>query len=246
MPAGEFVVFNWCRGTFQDKRLRTAAAHAIDREAIHHAVFYGHGAMADQPYPEGNRWHMDGIRSLEYDPEWAKAMLKEARVIGTEVKLMCNANNAIHCETAQVVQDQWNSVGFKVNVEILDTVPWRQARDEGTFTASIQGNTFRYNLDDFFGRNLYSKSQYAKVLSGWQNTRYDQFIEEAKRTLDAEKRKALYTEGWNIVNVEGPFFYLHEVTQTSAAAKVLQGYQPGWAGVLAYRGGGFRTASLAT
>jgi hypothetical protein len=48
------------------------------------------------------------------------------------------------------------------------------------------------------------------------------------------------------VNVEGPFFYLHEATQTSAAAKVPQGYQPGWAGALAYRGGGFRTAYLAT
>jgi ABC-type transport system substrate-binding protein len=166
--------------------------------------------------------------------------------MGTEVKLMCNANNAIHCETAQVVQDQWNSVRFKVNVEILDTVPWRQARDEGTFTASIQGNTFHYDPDDFFGRNLCSKSQYAKVLSGWQNTRYNPLIEEAKQTLDAEKCKALYTEGWNIVNVEGPFFYLHEATQTSAAAKVPQGYQPGWAGALAYRGGGLRTAYLAT
>jgi hypothetical protein len=39
------------------------------------------------------------------------------------------------------------------------------------------------------------------VLSGWQNTRYNPLIEEAKQTLDAEKCKALYTEGWNIVNV---------------------------------------------
>ena len=32
---GVFVVFNFRRGPFQDKRLRTAAAHAIDRQAIH-------------------------------------------------------------------------------------------------------------------------------------------------------------------------------------------------------------------
>ena len=31
---GIFVVFNFRRGPFQDKRLRTAAAHAIDRQAI--------------------------------------------------------------------------------------------------------------------------------------------------------------------------------------------------------------------
>ena len=55
---------------------------------------------------------------------------------------------------------------------------------------------------------------------------------------------ALYTEGWNIVNVELPFFYLHEFTFTSAAVKALQGYQPGAAGALAYHGGGLRTAYI--
>src|SRR5262249_383791 len=48
---GVFVVFNFRQGPFQDKRLRTAAAHAIDRNAIHNSVFYGQGAMLDQPYP---------------------------------------------------------------------------------------------------------------------------------------------------------------------------------------------------
>jgi peptide/nickel transport system substrate-binding protein len=241
---GQFVVFNWRSGPFQDKRLRTAASHAIDRNAIHHAVYYGHGAMTDQPYPTGNPWHLEGIRSLEYDPERAKAILKDARAIGTEVKLLCLSTWVEGREAAQVVQDLWRTVGFKVEVNLLDTVPWRQARTDGTFTASIQGNTFRYDPDDFFGRNLHSESQYAKILSGWQNARYDHLIDEAKRTVDLARRKELYTEGWNIANAELPFFYLHELTNTSAAAKGLQGYQPGSAGALAYHGGGFRTAYL--
>jgi peptide/nickel transport system substrate-binding protein len=243
---GIFTVFNFRNGPFRDKRLRVAAAHAIDRNAIHHAVFYGHGAMADQPYPAGNPWHLEGITSLEYDPERAKAILKEARAEGTEVSLLCLATWVNGRETAQVVQDLWSAVGFKVEVNLLDTVPWRQARTKGTFTASIQGNTFRYDPDDFFGRNLYSKSQYAKVLSGWQNERYDQLIEEAKRTVDAGRRKTMYTEAWNIASAELPFFYLHELTETSAASEAVQGYQPGSAGALAYHGGGLRAAYMAT
>jgi peptide/nickel transport system substrate-binding protein len=243
---GQYVVFNWRRGPFQDKRLRLAAAHAIDRNAFHHAVFYGHGAMTDQPYPKGNPWHLEGIRSLEYDPERAKALLKEARAVGTEVRLLSNANATIGREVAQVVQDQWNTVGFKVVVDLLDTVPWNQARTDGTFSASIQGHTFRYDPDDFFGRDLHSKSEYSNVLSGWQNARYDQLVDEARRTLDPARRRALYAEGWNIVNVELPFFYLHEFTFTSAAAKKLQGYRPGSEGALAYRGGGLRAAYITT
>ena len=91
---------------------------------------------------------------------------------------------------------------------------------------------------------MHSKSGYAQVLSGWQNAKYDQLVEEAKRTLDPARRKELYAEGWNIANVELPFFYLHEVTQTSAAVKKLQGYQPGSEGALAYHGGGLRAAYI--
>src|SRR5262249_17421345 len=69
---GSFLAFNWQSAVFQDKRLRTAAAHAIDRQALHHAVYYGQGAMLDQPYPEGNPWHLEGIHTPEYDPDKAR------------------------------------------------------------------------------------------------------------------------------------------------------------------------------
>src|SRR5918992_5498512 len=181
--------------------------------------------MQDQPYPRGTPWLLEGNRSLEYDPDRAKALLKEARAVGTEVKILSGVNVAIGRETAQVVQDQWNAVGFKVTVESLDTVPLLSARKQGAFDGLIQGNTYRYDPDDYFGRNLHSKSEYAQILSGWENTRYDQLVEEAKRTPDPARRKELYAEAWNIVNVELPHFYLHEVTWTSAAVKKLQGYQ---------------------
>jgi peptide/nickel transport system substrate-binding protein len=243
---GRFVVFNFRRGPFQDKRLRTAAAHAIDRNAIHYMVYYENGAMNNQPYPEWSPWHLDGIRMLEYDPDRAKALLKEARAVGTELRLVCSANLTQSLESAQVIQDQWRTVGFKVTVEPLDTVPFRQARDDGAFDGLINGHTYRYDPDDFYGRNLHSKSQYAQILSGWQNARYDGLIEEAKRTLDPARRKALYTEAWNLVNVELPHFYLHEEVYTSAATKELRGYQPNRLGALHYQGGGFRTAYIET
>jgi ABC-type transport system substrate-binding protein len=125
-------------------------------------------------------------------------------------------------------------------------VPYQVARRERAFDGIVQGNTLRFDPDDFYGRNLHSKSQYAQVLSGWKNERYDRLIGEAKRTLDPVRRKALYTEGWNIVNVELPHFHLHEVVITSAAVKALRGYQPGATGSFSYQGGGIRTAYIAT
>ena len=144
-----------------------------------------------------------------------------------------------------MIQDLWTTVGFKVTVDALDTVPWRQARSDGMHPAAIQGNTYRYDPDDFFARNLHSKSEYAQILSGWQNERYDALVEEAKRTLDMARRKELYTEAQNIINVELPHFHLHDAVRTSAAVKELRGYEPGLGGAVTYQGGGFRTAYMA-
>jgi peptide/nickel transport system substrate-binding protein len=242
---GVALVFNFRRGPLQDKRPRTAAAHAIDRQAIHNSVFYGQGDMLDQLYPHGDPWHLES-RSLEYDPDKAKALLKQARAVGTPLKIVCSAIIAYNREIGQIVQEQWNSVGFKVDLQPLDTVPFVNARKQGEFDGLVQGHTARFDPDDFFGRNLYSKGELTQALSGWQNERYDRLIEEAKKTLDPARRKELYTEGWSIVNDELPYFFLHQVTQTSAAVKELKGYQPNVVGALTYRGGGFRTAYIET
>src|SRR5919201_3261203 len=136
---GIFVAFNWRQGPFQDKLLRTAAAHAIDRQAIHQSVYYGQGDMLDQPYPRGNPWHLES-RSLEYDPDKARALLKEARAVGTPLKVVCSALVAFSREIGQIVQEQWNSVGFKVDLQPLDSVPFLQARKDGDFDGLINGH----------------------------------------------------------------------------------------------------------
>ncbi len=242
---GNYIVFNWRRGVFQDKRLRTAAAHAIDREAIHHVVYYGQGEILDQCFPRGDPWYLPEIRGLEYDPDRAKALLREARAVGTQVKIIANVNTSLARETVQVIQAAWDAVGLKASLDLLDTVPFTAASREGAFDARFGGYTYRYEPNDFYARNLHSKSEWNKSNSGWHNERYDRLVEEAKRTVDKARRKELYTEAQNIINVELPHFHLHDVVRTTAAVKELQGYQPGLGGALTYQGGGLRTAYIA-
>jgi peptide/nickel transport system substrate-binding protein len=244
--AGYYLIFNWRRGVFQDKRLRTAAAHAIDREAIHQVVYYGQGEILNQCYPKGDPWYLEGVRNLEYDPDRAKAMLKEARTVGTVVKIIANTNLSIARETVQVVQEGWNAVGFKATIELLDAAPVIAAFREGHFDAGFGGYTYRFDPNDFYARNLHSQSEWSRGNSGWHNERYDRLVEEAKGTLDTARRKELYTEAQNIINVELPIFHLHDTVRTWSADKKLQGFQPGVGGILTYQGGGFRTAYMAS
>src|SRR5258706_10005397 len=157
------------------------------------------------------------------------------------IDMICFATLPYNRECAQVVQEQWNSVGFKVTLRPLDEVPLRETLKKGDFHGHIGGNSYRFDPDGFFERNLHSKSDYAQSLSGWRNERYDRLVEEARGIIDPARRKDLYTEAWNIVNVELPHFHFHELTMTSAAVKQLRDFQPNMAGGLSYHGGGMRT-----
>ena len=226
--AGVFVSFNWTKGPFQDKLLRQAAAHAIDREALHHAVFFGQARMLTQPYPPGNPWSMDeaGYKVLEYDPEKAKSLLKKAKAVGTDIHLLGWTSPSYSVQIAEVLQSMWTEVGFKVRVEPVDSAHREQKLKNEDFHALVQGHSYRFDPDGFFDRNLHSKSSYAQSRHGWVNERYDKLIEEAKRTADPAKRVELYTEGWKIVNEELPQFHLSELSMISAAQKSVKDYEP--------------------
>ena len=153
-------------------------------------------------------------------------------------------NTALARETVQVIQAAWDAVGLKATLRSPRYCPLRCGCAGGRFRREIGGYTYRYDPNDFYARNLHSKSEWNRSNSGWHNERYDRLVEEAKRTLDMARRKALYTEAQNIINVELPHFHLHDVVRTTAADKELQGYQPGLGGALTYQGGGLRTAYI--
>ena len=120
---------------------------------------------ADQPYPRGNPWYLEESRSLTYDPDKAKALLKAAHAVGTVIDMICFANLAYNRECAQIVQEMWNRVGFKVSLRPLDDVPLRETLKKGDFHGYIAGNSYRFDPDGIFERNLHSRSDYAQSLS---------------------------------------------------------------------------------
>src|SRR5262245_21975662 len=86
--ATSFLMFNVEKGPFTDKRLRLAAAHAIDHEAIKQAVFYGRGEIAQGAYASASPWFAAGVKAWpEYDPEKARAILRKAKAVETEIIL---------------------------------------------------------------------------------------------------------------------------------------------------------------
>jgi len=241
--ATSFILFNLEKGPFTDKQVRLAAAHAIDHEAIHQAVFHGRGEVARGFYAPASPWYSEGITLWPpYDPDRARFLLRQARAVGTEVALQALPTPPYMQQTAELVQAMWLEVGFKVRFNLYDEVALNQKRRERDFHADSTAASYRWDPDGWFSRQILSTAPVTRANSGFRNERADQLIVEARRTVERQKRLQLYTMIDSIVNAELPILYLHHLTLLEAGSMRLKGYQPSVSGVFSTRGGGIRTA----
>ena len=126
-----FLVFNLDKGPFTDQRLRQAAAHATDHDAIHHAVFYGRGDVAKGFYAPASSWHTAEARSWPtYDPDKARALLRQANAVGLQCSQAEDAYPYLK-QTGELLQAMWSEVGFKVKLDVLSAPILRQAPRPG-------------------------------------------------------------------------------------------------------------------
>ena len=240
------IIFNLDQGPFTDKRLRQAAAHAVNHDAIKQAVFYGRGETATGFYGSHSPWYADQVRPYPaYDPDKAKFLLRQAKAMHTAIDLQSSIAYPYMQQTGELLQAMWSEVGFKVMHNMYERPVLRQKRRERDFHATLGGASYRFDPDGWFSRSLLSTSPSTKRSSGFRNVRVDKLIAAVRRTADKRKRLELYTEIDSIVNDELPILYLHHLTLMEAGRMNLKGYQPGLSGPFSTRGAGIRTAWLA-
>ncbi|MBT4486326.1 MAG: ABC transporter substrate-binding protein [Rhodospirillaceae bacterium] len=251
--ATAWVGFNFKTGPFSyqnpdSQALRQAAAHAIDRDAIHQSVFYGLGTIAKGFYGPDSPWYMPDIKGgPEYDPDKARFLLRKHSAQNTPIILVSRQDFAYMHQAGELVQAMWAEVGFKAVHEIHPNQVLREkyrkgAREAGHYDADSAANSYRADPDGWFHRSLFSASPTTKLRSGYQSERADELIHLARETRARDKRMQIYTDVENIINEELPLIYTHTVPLLQGGVKTLAGYQPAFAGPFSTAGSGIRTA----
>ena len=245
MLGTSFVLFNVERGPFTDKRLRQAAAHAIDHSAIKAAVFHGRGDTATSFYGPASPWGTpDAAPYPAYDPDRAKFLLRQAGAEGVEIDLQSTMSYPYLQQTGEVLQAMWSEVGFKVSHTVLGETVLRKKRRDRDFHATPASASYRFDPDGWFAREFSSASKTNQHGSGFHNPQADRLILEARSTADKAARLERYTALESLINEELPILYLHHLTLLEAGALNLAGYEPAISGAFSIQGGGIRTAWL--
>jgi len=199
-----------------DLRVRQALNHAIDRDTIVKELVGGDGVRLDVPcYPAQFGCDTDAAVVYDYDPEKARALLKEA---GYEDGLALDMSSYRDRPRAEAVQSYLADVGVKADLEMLQArasfSAWREAKidlwygDAGSFSigdsdASI-GNFFNGTTNDGFG-----------------DEEVNALISEAASTADQAKRKELYAKAINLITERAYWVPMHTVVMGYAYNKNL-------------------------
>ena len=208
---------------FDDIRVRQAFNYAINREAINELVLNGRFIVGKGVLPPGMPAFNPDLKSYGYDPEKAKALLKEAGYEkGLTVTLQYN-NNPRHKLIGEAVQAQLQDVGVKMELQAADIGVHYDAVRRGDvpfFRAGWAGDypdpdNFLYNLlcSDNFG----AKGNYVR----YKNDDVDAWLKEARRVSDPAKRIELYQKAEQQIVDDAPWLFLfYDSTDLVANANV--------------------------
>lgn len=192
---------NFVDGPFKDLRVRKAANLALKRSDMKELLggymieSYGN-VLPSMPY------HGKPTFRIEYNPQQATALLKEARCYPCEITLAISTSGSGQMQPLpmnELVKAQLEEVGFKVKLEVMD---WNALLDVSrpgrAKTPHIHGINISRSLQDPFSalfRHVYTK-QHAPVGSNWghySNPVVDTLIDEIYATFNDQERLAKLT-----------------------------------------------------
>lgn len=102
--------------------VRKALAHAINPEFVNDRAFSGSALATTKVFPEWSQWHNDAP-AIEYDPERAKDLLRQAKADGYDGTIrFLSVNDPMWRNIAISIQTALNSVGFEATVDYVPTV----------------------------------------------------------------------------------------------------------------------------
>lgn len=218
------IALNTTAAPFDDVRVRQALWHSIDPNVIQRVVYFDTGTVSYGPIPPAIPWAYDAdFAPYTRDVERAQELLAAAGYEDGLDFTITVTNSPIQVRIAEIVQAQAAEAGFNVDIRQIDATSLITVLRGRDFDASWapwsgrpdpDGNMFNYFTID--GPNNFA---------GWINEEVDALLNEARVTLDQDRRAELYRQAQTIIAEEAPLIFFHHDAILQAAADDVEGYR---------------------
>lgn len=148
---------------------------------------------------------------MKYDPEAAKALLKEAGIReGTPFEILISpAAYAKVKEVAEAIAANLKAIGLDAKVRAMEQAAWIQAFLAGEGQAWVAG-WGTVTADGQFGLFLTYHSSFTGFKTKYANKDVDAYLEKARDSLKPDERLAAYKKAQEIIWDEMPMVPLYE------------------------------------
>jgi peptide/nickel transport system substrate-binding protein len=230
----QYIGLNLRDPVLRDLRVRQALAHAIDRQAIVAHLRRGLATAADGLVPPLAWAHEPDLRSYDYDPARARALLDEAGYPDadgpgpqTRLRLTLKTSNLeFNRLQASVVQQDLARIGVALDVRMYEFAT--------LFADVIAGNFQLYFLqwaggalaDPDILRRVFHSSQTPPTgfnRGHYRNPEVDALLDEAATSLEEGRQRQAFARAQRILSADLPYISLWHKTNFAIAQRSLSG-----------------------
>jgi peptide/nickel transport system substrate-binding protein len=210
----------------KSRKVRQALNFGFDRNKMLETLRNNVGKAADAGFvPRGlPSFDNQEVKGYTFNPSQARTLLKEAGFPNgeglPEISLYTNKDYQDLCT---FIARQWEDLGVKVNIEVIESATLRQMMTKG------QAQMFRgswiadYPDAESFFTVFYSKNPAPPNYTRFSNQKFDELYEAALKENDNQKRYDLYHQMDRILIEEAPVIFLFYDETALFAEKRIKG-----------------------
>lgn len=215
-----YLGFDLTNPLFANREIRKALNYAVDREKIISSVLMGYGKVATGPIPSSSWAYDSDVERYEYNPDMARAIFKQQGWIpGKDGVLMKDDKKfsfTIHygqgSENSEKVciyiQHFLKEAGVEVKIRPVEfSVLVTEIANPGKFEGILLDWIENPDPDCFVEWGS-DQVKHGMNFMSYSNSEVDTLLQEARTTMDINKRKELYRKFQKIITEDAPYIFL--------------------------------------
>ncbi len=194
----QYIGFNMSLAPFDNLAVRQAVQHAINKQNISDAIFYGNYTLGAGPVAPGLPGYDETLAEIyPYDPDRAKQLLTDAGIDGLEVELR-NRANSFWPLIGQLIQADLAEIGITVNLQALEDAEFYSGLNDNSTAFFVNDWTWDNGDPDNVMFSLFSAPA-AFDRFGFKDPEVDALNAQAKAETDQNVRADLYIQAQRLV-----------------------------------------------